>query len=567
MVLVSAAAMTRLWTWWVLAAILARHLADGSSSPSSSSSASASASSSAAIAALSTELSQLQQALFDAQREFLELQQDHGDLHKAHEVLTKSHDSLRLKHRSLQRRLSTLSMPHGEGPDTASWSVSPPDRHHIAPDDRRVLSASGVCDEFGDAQLVVEGSGVFTDDMIIASGDQQTSVADFVADSDETAYAMDRLHDWLCLPISDALFAQSFQTLDTLNSQDVEYFQLGADMHIIAVATHKNATDDNFNLKSALYRYNDAVSAFEVFQEIDGSGAFDWEHFRIGDDDFLALANLFNGSIAPVPSVVYKYNNVTMQFEVFQEFITDFARAWEHFTIGSDDFIAVANSHNGTSSLMPVVVYRYNVTASVFEQFQEIPSKDARDVRYFNISGEHFIAIANVYDDVSYAQDAVVYRFNHTTSAFEVFQNIPGNAAVALEYFRLSTSHFLVVANYYDPVGKTYALPSVVYQYNATTEAFEVFQEIDTLAATHLEYFHMGDTDFLAVANQRNATSSNVNSVVYRYNNATAAFEPLQDIATSGIAHIEHFVIDDLNFMAFAGLSSTDILLCNDFCF
>ena len=544
-----------------LAAILSCHLTGVSASESTTSD--------SLITSLSAELAEIQRSLFEVQQEFLEVQQQHGELHKAHAVLQVSHDSLQLKHNNLQLRLSQADTHDTADPDLLPgadvWlSTADQDRHAVL-DDRRALSADGVCDNYGDAHLVVEGTGVFTDDLIIAVGGQRSSVLDLAEDADETASVLERVFDWLCLPISDADVAKTLQTLDVINAKDAECFKLG-DMDVVAIAIYNNG--GNYHVNSSLYEYNDEADAFELLQEIATTGAFDVEHFSIGDEHFLAFANNFNGSSTNVASTVFKYNNSTALFEEFQQIDTFGATEWEYFRIGSTDFLAVANGFNSSSPLVSSVVYRYNAAANAFVPFQNIPTTSAQGWEHFSIADMDFFAVPNYFDGNGYRLKSVVYRYNQTSAAFQTFQEIDTFGAISWKHFVIEDVDFLAVANHFDSIDDSYSLKSVVYKYNAVEEVFDVFQEIDTIGAIDWEHFHIGDTDFLAVANSKyNSSSTIVDSVVDRYNNDTSAFESMQEFSADGAADWEFFVIGDLNLLALSSAASTTVMLCDDFCF
>ena len=71
----------------------------------------------------------------------------------------------------------------------------------------------------------------------------------------------------------------------------------------------------------------------------------------------------------------------------------------------------------------------------------------------------------------------------------------------------------------------------MIYEYSASTNRFEELQSIATKGAYDWEAILIGDRAFLAVANYRDGSTYNTNSVIYEYSASTNRFEELQSIA------------------------------------
>ena len=106
-----------------------------------------------------------------------------------------------------------------------------------------------------------------------------------------------------------------------------------------------------------------------------------------------------------------------------------------------------------------------------------------------------------------------------------------------MEYFTISGEHYLAVANVYD--GTTHRLNSVIYRWNGTL--FVAFQSVATIRGASMNFFTIEKEPFLAVSNL------NANSVIYEWNNDT--FEKFQEIATLRCRASAAFVINNVAFI------------------
>ena len=117
-----------------------------------------------------------------------------------------------------------------------------------------------------------------------------------------------------------------------------------------------------------------------------------------------------------------------------------------------------------------------------------------------------------------------------------------------MEYFKTGDQHYLAVANHYN--GISYRLNSVIYQWSLSQEQFVVFQSIETFGAHSFDFFEIANEQFLAISNFRNDSSHSINSFIYKWNRNE--FEKIQDIATDGASNSETFTISNETFIAFA---------------
>jgi len=497
------------------------------------------------------------------------LREQQVQLSNAHSDLRVSHDTLSGEHRQLRAALLSTKFDSQATISTTTFhhqSMAAGNHPHIDQRPPRRLQGHAMCDMLDDAGLFVEGAGVFMGDVLV--GDPQSSLTATVFAATDTSVAVDAIRDWMCLPPKSFNFVKEFQPLGTPSARGLEPFSIGVE-HFLAVADYYNGI--THALPSTVYRFNADTVALELYQELETKGARDWEHFTIDNMDFLAVANHFNDGSYLVESVVYCYNTTTGAFEAFQKIDTLGARDWEHFRIGNSNFLAIANSFDGLSHEISSVVYRYNTTTSQLDPFQEIETAGAYDWEHVRVAGADFLVVANHNSKGSYRQKSKVYQYNEDKATFDVVQEIDTDGGIDWEHFVIGNETFIVIANFYNDT--SYHLRSTVYRYNHVVRMFESFQEIDTIGAHNWEHFCIGQENFLVVANHRDSNSYDIPSVVYRYDNTSAAFKVFRYINTTGVREWQHFRIGTMEFLAFgeygagASAGSASVMLCNSVCF
>ena len=177
-----------------------------------------------------------------------------------------------------------------------------------------------------------------------------------------------------------------------------------------------------------------------------------------------------------------------------------------------------------------------------FEKYQDLPTRVAHSVEHFTIAGSLFLAVANYESDTAeqYITDSFIYKFNDLTGKFFLYQTIGTHGGHDVEYFTISGEHYLAVANVYN--GITHRLNSVIYLWNGTL--FVSFQNVAAIRGASFNFFTIEKEPFLAVSN------INANSVIYKWKNNT--FEKFQEIATQRCRASAAFVINNESYIAFA---------------
>eukprot|EP00759_Apiculatamorpha_spiralis_P049386 PhF_6_TR44241/c0_g1_i2/m.68031 len=112
---------------------------------------------------------------------------------------------------------------------------------------------------------------------------------------------------------------------------------------------------------------------------------------------------------------------------------------------------------------------------------------------------------------------------------FQRYQAIPTIGNMDWESFIIDGILYALVANHFD--GKSFDQSSVLYQWNGT--GFVQQQLISTQGATCWTYFFTSGSHYAAIANQYSGTS-NLNSVIYKWDSSRKQFSTFQSVATQG---------------------------------
>lgn len=197
----------------------------------------------------------------------------------------------------------------------------------------------------------------------------------------------------LSMPIfrwEDGAFRE-YQSLPVSGGEDAEFFRIGARAFLATASLRSGRGAYEYNVPSVLYEWNG--TGFEPFQSFSTFAAKQWKFFSIGDRHFLALAQgvAMPGlePAQPSPSTIFEWDGV--RFLPFQTVASAWGYNWLHFRIGEQDFLAYADHHE------PSAILRWNGTA--FEPFQTLDGKSGRAFAYFEGGGAHYLAFANLLGD------------------------------------------------------------------------------------------------------------------------------------------------------------------------
>ncbi|XP_029317039.1 thrombospondin-type laminin G domain and EAR repeat-containing protein-like [Cottoperca gobio] len=249
-----------------------------------------------------------------------------------------------------------------------------------------------------------------------------------------------------------------FQTLRTHCARDWEAFKINRQTYL-AVANHRQG-DNNHTIDSVIYKWNRLTKAFEVYQMLPTSGAYDWEFFTVGPYHFLVVANAFDGVTTSVDSVIYVWVNGS--FQVFQTIKTFCATDWEMFQIGSRVFLVVANGHrlhgNGPSQYaINSTIYELDMNGQLFVRFQDIVTYSAVDWEFFSLGEEYFLVVANSFNGESYSLNSVLYRWQGY-EGFVPVHWLPTIGCSDWEFFSSKGESYLIYSSAKAPLSKVFKL-------------------------------------------------------------------------------------------------------------
>jgi formylglycine-generating enzyme required for sulfatase activity len=298
---------------------------------------------------------------------------------------------------------------------------------------------------------------------------------------------------------------EKLQSIQTNGAEGWESFVIGTDTYL-AVANYR--TDSSFSLNFQIYKWNNTSNSFEIFQTIAGNGCYDTEHFMIGSDHYLALANGY----FTTDSKIYKWNTSTLQFDLIQSITTQTGHDWEHFTIGSDTYLFVSNGRAGHGQYTsPSKVFKWD--GSQFIEHQVLAIYMANDSEVFTIGSDTYLAMALGYNGSTYNLNSKVLKWNTSTTQFDEIQDIATNTAKGTESFEIDGVSYLGFTNSYD--GANYNLNSNIYRWNGTQ--FDLFQAIATEQSHDFESFKINGETYLAVANGYDGSTYINDSVIYKW--------------------------------------------------
>lgn len=284
-------------------------------------------------------------------------------------------------------------------------------------------------------------------------------------------------------------------------------------------------------------------------QKIYTHGAVDWKYFEINEEYYLVVANEYNGSSHNINSILYKWDPEAGndgQFNWHQDIPTNGAYDWEHFKINDKHYLAVANYYNGSTHNIPSKIYEwdsnkinihtnpYFETKGGLKEIQAIDTHSAHDLESFTINGVIYLAIANYLDSSDYEINSWIYKWepefdpvSETTKYFKKIQDIPTSAAKAWESFEINGEYYLAVANYYNN-SKKYRIPSTIYKWDSEAGdegQFKWHQDILTRGAHDWEHIEIDGHDdpnidgehYLAVANSYDHPYTDIDSYIYKW--------------------------------------------------
>ena len=283
---------------------------------------------------------------------------------------------------------------------------------------------------------------------------------------------------------------------------------------------------------------------FEKYQDVPTKGAFAVEQFSIDGSLFLGFASYYDGNNGyNTESYIYKLDDSTGKFVLYQTIDTKGGFDMEYFTIADKHYLAVANLRDKTTFRLNSVIYQWNGTH--FIAVQNIPTHGATSFNFFKILSDLFLVVTNNYDDTTYSVDSVIYKWDE--NQFNRFQEIRTEDALASTTFKIKTETFLVFANRRSDK-LSYSGQSFVYKWSG--DSFVKLQSLQTYGAHDVKSFSDNGETFLAFANRRTGNSFNIDSFIYKWSGSR--FVLFQSIPIHEALFCETFAICSETFLAVA---------------
>ena len=256
---------------------------------------------------------------------------------------------------------------------------------------------------------------------------------------------------------------QKYQDVPTSGATDVEQFTINGNQ-FLAFANCRNDSD-GFNTESFIYKMNNLTEKFSLYQTINTMGAVDMEYFTIADKYYLAVANFESArSTRRLKLVIYQWNG--QEFVVFQNVSTRGAMKLKFYKTGNEFFLAIANLDNVDQRSLDLVIYKWRNNS--FDKFSKLSLTlgNFGGVASFAIKNETFIAFAN---------DHLLEVRKWSGRVFSRLQTIPTYGTRDVKSFKVNGQIFLGITNFYD------GSKANIYKWNG--DEFVSFKSLFTIGA------------------------------------------------------------------------------------
>ena len=324
-------------------------------------------------------------------------------------------------------------------------------------------------------------------------------------------------------PDCSSYYFKKYQDLPTRGAHAVEHFTIDGSL-FLAFANYESDTAENYNTDSFIYKFNDLTGKFFLYQTIGTHGGHDVEYFSISGKHYLAVTNTYNGTSSRLNSVIYLWNGTL--FFAFQNIATKVGVSFNFFTIAKEPFLTVSN-YGDVPQKANSTIYKWK--NNMFEKFQEIATKGCLASAAFVINNESYIAFANAVTSAS----SVVYK--RAGMHFVKLQNLQKHIAMDIKSFYINDDVFLAIASQPE---------SYINKWNGSQ--FVQFKTILTSGAWALHPFVMCGQTFLGVADPYRTKT-----VLYRFS-ALGQFTKYQELSTFRAMDMTSFEYKGHTYLAIA---------------
>jgi len=273
------------------------------------------------------------------------------------------------------------------------------------------------------------------------------------------------------------------QTIQVESPVSFKSFSIDSNNHFIAVA------NDDESFPSKLYKWNGTSTRFQKVQDLPTKGVKDVDFINIPNSGrFLVFSGYHDGQSYNTPSSIYVWISPMTLFVPYQKIPTTGARKVHFLPVETETYLTVASEYDGNGNgRTNSSVFHWNGTR--FNLFQLIPTYHAHELYPFKI-GCHFFLVAANFNSTSHSTTSNVYRLDN--GRFVEHALIQTNGAVAVESFTIESEHFLAVANSFNEDAMNAETKSVIYK--ITGPSLIPFQEVPTKSASYIHAFALKES-------------------------------------------------------------------------
>lgn len=165
--------------------------------------------------------------------------------------------------------------------------------------------------------------------------------------------------------------------------------------HLISFA--QSAALNNAVIRLKVLRFSGFQTGFSMIQNLGSFIASDVTYFQIRDNHFLALSNIAASRYVKynIPSSIYRWNSVTLQFDTFQNINTFGATATRTVEINGETFLGISNFYNDRTMSNVIHSAIYKADGAGFVEYQHVPSIGAKGLDFFHYKGSTYLVVAN----------------------------------------------------------------------------------------------------------------------------------------------------------------------------
>ncbi len=311
----------------------------------------------------------------------------------------------------------------------------------------------------------------------------------------------------------------------------IEAFQIDGVRYVVVAHYHAAGS---YNQNSPLFRWDDG--RLVEIQSFPTNGAYSWKHFEIAGDHYLFVANYHNNSTHNLNSYIYKWDGAQFDPTPFQQLSTNGAIDCDFFTIDGEHYLAIANHHNGSTGHISSRIYKWDGGQFNPSVFQNISTHWARELAYFEIAGEHFLAVTNAHNGSNHNTTSYIYRWNGAHFDAGDSWSFPTYHGWGAHGFEIDGRHFVGISNYQH--NGNYNTPSRIYEWNGTD--FVLFQEVVVTGGNHWEDFTIDGERFLLLSGWHNGSTHFVATQIFRWTGERfAEFQSFATLSGHGAAVFE----------------------------